>query len=55
MAGATNNQAFVLLFRHAVLDFIDQAFEDMQSGRDSWRVVTLLSTVALAISALYLW
>jgi hypothetical protein len=38
-----------------MLEFIEQAVEDMEAGRESWRVLTLLSSVALAISALYLW
>jgi hypothetical protein len=38
-----------------VLEFIELAVADMEAGRESWRVLTLLSSVALAVSALYLW
>ena len=37
-----------------VRDFFDLALEDMLAGRQSWRVLTLLSGAALAISGLYL-
>ena len=36
--------------------FWDAAVEDMRSGRHSWRVMALLGSGALAVSALYtLW
>jgi hypothetical protein len=36
-------------------NFFDLVVQDMESGRESWRVMTVLSGAALAISALYLW
>jgi hypothetical protein len=34
-----------------MLTFLDEAIEDMRTGRDSWRVYTVLSGAALAIAA----
>lgn len=36
-------------------NFFEAVVEDMQAGRESWRVMTVLSTIALAISAFYIW
>jgi len=35
--------------------FFELAVEDMVSGRESWRVITLLSSAALAITGIFLW
>ena len=35
--------------------FLEGVLEDMQAGRESWRVMTFLSAVASGIAALLLW
>ena len=36
--------------------FFEMAVEDMVAGRESWRVITLLSSAALAITGIFfLW
>jgi hypothetical protein len=35
--------------------FIERAVDDMVAGRETWRVMTLLSTAALAITGIFLW
>lgn len=37
-----------------MLTFLDLAIEDMRTGRDSWRVITVLSGAALTIVAFIL-
>jgi hypothetical protein len=34
--------------------FLDEAIDDMRTGRDSWRVVTVLSGAALTIAGFIL-
>jgi len=35
--------------------FLDLTFDDMRAGRESWRVLTLMSGLASAAAALFLW
>jgi hypothetical protein len=39
----------------AVRALIDSVVEDMVAGRESWRVMALMSSAALAITAWYVW
>lgn len=36
-------------------NFFETVIDDMHAGRESWRVMTVLSSIALAITAFYVW